>query len=93
MKFEKEEGYMGSLGHAICIVGLRRTGKSILLNHLHINASEFGVNEEEILHITLSVAMDDRELSRDDFDYNKLADVLLQHYDEYFRFETTAETP
>ncbi len=69
-----------SLGHAICIVGLRRTGKTILLNHLHINSPEFGVREDEILHITLSVTIDDRELSRDDFDNRKLTDMTEMRY-------------
>lgn len=69
-----------ALGHAICIVGLRRTGKSILLNHLHRNASEFGMKKEEILHISLSAVIDGNEVTRDDFDNRKLLDMTDIRY-------------
>lgn len=62
------------VGHAICLVGLRRTGKSILLNQLHLNAEKFGVKQEEIIHITLSVIMNGKEMTRDVLDYTKLSD-------------------
>ncbi len=41
------------LRHAIAIVGLRRTGKSIILNQLHLECNEFGISESNILHISL----------------------------------------
>lgn len=68
------------LGHAVCVVGLRRTGKSILLNHLHIYSMEYGVREDEVLHITLSATIHDREMSRDDFDNSKLTDMAELQY-------------
>ena len=61
-----------NLGHAICLVGLRRTGKSILLDQLHLNAEEFGIKANEILHLTLSVIMNGKEVTRDFLDCAKL---------------------
>ena len=60
------------IGKAICIVGLRRTGKSILLNHLHINSKDFGISSDEVLHITLSSRYNGKDISRDDIDKNKI---------------------
>lgn len=62
-----------NLGHAICLAGLRRTGKSTLLNQLYLNSQEFGVKPEEILYITLSVTLNGKETARDSFDAAQLA--------------------
>lgn len=60
------------IGHAICLVGLRRTGKSVLLNQLHINSKEFGIESSEVLHITLSAFFEKKEITRDRLDCKKL---------------------
>ena len=60
-------------GHAIGLVGLRRTGKSTLLNQLHKYLIDNGMGRSEILHLTLSVIADDTEISRDDLDLQKVS--------------------
>lgn len=60
------------IGKAIAIAGLRRTGKSILLSQLHLYSDQFGVKQEEILHITLSATLHNKEVSRDNLDFCKV---------------------
>ena len=60
-------------GHAIGLVGLRRTGKSTLLNQLHKYLIDNGMDKSEILHLTLSVIANDTEINRDDLDLQKVS--------------------
>ena len=60
------------LRHAIAIVGLRRTGKSIILNQLHLECNEFGISESNILHISLGAKVEDKSVSRNEIDIARL---------------------
>lgn len=61
------------LGHAICIVGLRRTGKSTILKQIHNNHNDFGFREEEILHLTISCISSGRSIDRDSMNSDKIS--------------------
>lgn len=69
-----------SIGHAICLVGLRRTGKSILLNQLHARSNEFGIRQDEILHVTLDVKIDGKNYNRNEFDVKRTGVVAGIEY-------------
>lgn len=64
-----------NIGHAIALVGLRRTGKTVILNQLHMNAESYGVKRDEVLHITLSAYINGKEVTRDQLDGIKLNGV------------------
>ena len=61
------------LGHAVCIVGLRRTGKSTLLKQIHRNCKDFGFREDELLHITLSGVSLGKSVNRDIINSDKIS--------------------
>lgn len=64
-----------SIGHALCLVGLRRTGKTVLLNQLKENSHLFNINRDEILHLSLSASIDGKIIERDELDINKLDEI------------------
>ena len=61
-----------SIGHALCIVGLRRTGKSVILEQIKHSSERIGIERENVLHLTLSAISADGTVSRDDLDFGKL---------------------
>ena len=52
-------------GHAICLVGLRRTGKSTILKQIYNNCEDFGWKKEEVLYIELSGMVGNEVIDRD----------------------------
>lgn len=64
-----------SIGHAICFVGLRGTGKSVLLNQIKEASAEYGIKQDEILHLELMAICDGVAVSRDELDLEKLIDA------------------
>ena len=68
-----------SLGHAVCLVGLRRTGKTVVLNQLHWESEKFGIKQDEILHLTLGVTIDGKPGTRNDLDVNKLEKSKVEY--------------
>lgn len=68
-----------SNGHAICLAGLRRTGKSILLEQLHYNSNLFGIAQEEVLHIILSTSLDGKSIDRDNFGVSRIDSKNIEY--------------
>lgn len=64
-----------SIGHAICFVGLRGTGKSVLLNQIKEASAEYGIKQDEILHLELMAVCDGVGVSRDELDFARLIDA------------------
>ena len=59
--------------HATCLVGLRRTGKSIMLMQAKKYLIDSGIKEEEILHVSLSARHENMMLNRDNVDIAKIS--------------------
>lgn len=61
-----------SCGHAIGLFGLRRTGKTIMLNQLYNNSFSFGMKPEDIIYLSLSTARKGTHIDRNELDAAKL---------------------
>lgn len=60
-------------GKAICLSGLRRTGKSTILNQLYAEPEQIGLKQDNILYIKLSAVSSDGQLvDRDNLDIRRV---------------------
>jgi len=69
-----------SVNHAICIVGIRRTGKSVMLSQIKNSAYKFGINNDEILHISLGVIKNSSNIERDELDLQRVNNINNLYY-------------
>ncbi|MDE7478378.1 MAG: AAA family ATPase, partial [Lachnospiraceae bacterium] len=82
MSFEHRDVYydivkciknMDYTGKVICLSGLRRTGKSTILNQLYAQPEQIGLNQDNILYIKLSAISSNGQLiDRDSLDIKKV---------------------
>lgn len=84
LSFERRDVYydivncirnMDYAGKAICLSGLRRTGKSTILNQLYAQPEQIGLRRDNLLYIKLSaVSGSGRIVDRDHLDLRKIND-------------------
>lgn len=63
---------MDYAGKAICLSGLRRTGKSTILNQLYAQPEQIGLRRNNLLYIKLSAVSGGRIVDRDHLDIRKI---------------------
>lgn len=90
MSFEHRDVYydivkciknMDCAGKAICLSGLRRTGKSTILNQLYAHPEQIGLNQDNILYIKLSaVSCGGQLIDRDSLDIRKVNNRVNMRY-------------
>lgn len=68
-------------GKAICLSGLRRTGKSTILNQLYAEPERIGLNQDNILYMKLSAVSSGGQLTdRDSLDIRKVNSRVSMRY-------------